>query len=149
MKTETKYYGELEIEDKDILSFPNGLPGFLDERRFILQPFGEAFFILQSVDEPETAFIVTSPFLFFEKYSVDLPDHFVKQLRIRSEEDVSVWVIVSIQRPFPESTVNLRAPIIINRRERIGKQYIPDHSRYGLRHRLMSEKAASKVKEVK
>lgn len=139
MKILTKYYGEQEIDEDAILAFPAGFPGFADERRFIFQPFGEAFSILQSVDHADVAFIVTSPFLFFDRYSVDLPDQLIGQLAIQSERDVAVWVIVSVQSPFNKSTANLKAPVIINAREKIGKQYIPDDSPYSLRERLIPE----------
>lgn len=140
LKAQTKYYGEQEIDENEIVTFFSGLPGFKEEKQFIFQPFGEAFFILQSVKHAEVAFIVTSPFLFFDDYTIDLPDRFTEQLGIRSENEAAVWVIVSIRRPFVESTVNLRAPIVINTRKNIGKQYIPDESPYGLQEPLMSRK---------
>ncbi|GGL54552.1 flagellar assembly protein FliW [Sporolactobacillus putidus] len=139
MKILTKYFGEQEIDETEIVTFPAGLPGFADERRFIFQPFGEVFSILQSTDHAEVAFITTSPFLFFKEYSVDLPDHFVRQLAVQSEKDVAVQVIVSVQPRFSESTANLKAPVIINTRERIGKQYIPEQSSYSVRERLTPE----------
>ncbi|MDF2909279.1 MAG: flagellar assembly protein FliW [Sporolactobacillus laevolacticus] len=145
MIIQTKYFGEQEIKETEIISFSSGIPGFAHDKRFILQPFGEAFSILQSIDDKDAAFIVTSPFLYFDDYSVDLPDHFVQQLDIRAHEDVAVWVIVSVRKPFSESTVNLKAPIIINVSKKLGKQYIPDHSDYSLRARLVavaSEKRA-------
>ncbi|MCO7176437.1 flagellar assembly protein FliW [Sporolactobacillus kofuensis] len=138
MKIKTKYYGEQEINENEIISFSSGIPGFAHDKRFILQPFGEAFSILQSLDDADVAFIVTSPFLYFEEYSIDLPDHLVQQLAIQSEQDVAIWVIVSVRKPFSQSTANLKAPIIINGREQLGKQYIPDHSRYSLRERLVA-----------
>lgn len=139
MKILTKYFGEQEIDETEIVTFPAGLPGFADERHFIFQPFGEVFSILQSTDHAEVAFITTSPFLFFKEYSVDLPDHFVRQLAVQSEKDVVVQVIVSVQQRFSESTANLKAPVIINTRERIGKQYIPEQSSYSVRERLTPE----------
>jgi Uncharacterized protein conserved in bacteria len=132
MKIQTKYFGQQEIDDARIIHFPAGLPGFAEARQFYLQPFGEAFYVLQSVSDAAVAFIVTSPFYFFEKYGVDLPDALVSKLEIESEKDVSVWAIVSVRNPFTKSTVNLKAPVIINTTKKLGKQYIPDHSPYSL-----------------
>ncbi|WP_353947454.1 flagellar assembly protein FliW [Sporolactobacillus sp. Y61] len=145
MNIQTKYYGMQQIDEQQIISFSSGLPGFADDKRFIIQPFGEAFSILQSVDHPDVAFIITSPFLFFNAYSIHLPDVFVRQLDVRSRQEVSVWVIVSVQDPFTESTVNLKAPVIINTRKKTGKQYIPDHSPYSLRQRLTDDVAAKRA----
>lgn len=137
MKIQTKYFGELEIENSEIVSFPSGLPGFAEMKRFILQPFGDTFYILQSVEEKNVAFIVTSPFSFFNDFSINLPEAFVSQLSIESEKDVSVWVIVSVKDPFTNSTANLKAPVIINTTKKLGKQYIPDKSSYSLTEPLV------------
>ncbi|MFT8311029.1 MAG: flagellar assembly protein FliW [Sporolactobacillus sp.] len=145
MIIQTKYFGEQEIKETDIIAFSSGLPGFAHDHRFIIQPFGETFSILQSVDDAEVAFIVTSPFYYFENYSVDLPDHFVKQLEIRSQEDVAVWVIVSVRNPFSDSTVNLNAPVIINVNKKVGKQYIPEQSDYSLRMPLTAQLQEKRV----
>lgn len=138
MKVQTKYFGEQEISEADILSFPFGLPGFEEERQFFLQSFGEVFLLLQSVVTPQLVFVVVSPYPFFKNYTIDLSDAFTHQLAIEKPEDVTVLVIVSVQSPFSESTVNLKAPLIINSRNRTGKQYIPDHSVYSLREPLTS-----------
>ncbi|MCI1858734.1 MAG: flagellar assembly protein FliW [Sporolactobacillus sp.] len=140
MKIQTKYYGEQTIAEKDVIRFPSGLPGFADQRRYVLQPFGDVFAILQSLDDVQIALMVTSPFLFYESYCVDLPDSFVKQLEIDSEQDAGIWAVISVKSPFAESTANLRAPIVINMRKRIGKQYIPDHSPYSLHEPLFQKK---------
>lgn len=145
MKIQTRYYGEQEIRAEDIVRFPDGLPGFPDTKRFVFQPFGEAFSVLQSVDQSNIAFIVTSPFLLSEQYSVNLPDVFVSRLEIQAEEDVGVWVIVSVRDPFATSTVNMKAPIIINQKTKTGRQYIPDQSPYSLREPLIAEKQGKRA----
>ncbi|MET1250328.1 flagellar assembly protein FliW [Sporolactobacillus sp. STCC-11] len=145
MIIQTKYFGKQEIKEADVLSFANGIPGFANDKQFIIQPFGEAFSILQSIDDADVAFIVTSPFLYFDHFSVDLPDHLVQQLEIQSQKDVAVWVIVSVRNPFSESTVNLKAPIIINVRNKTGKQYIPEQSDYSLRTPLTAPLTEKRV----
>ncbi|MFT8363949.1 MAG: flagellar assembly protein FliW [Sporolactobacillus sp.] len=145
MKVQTKYFGEQEIDATDILSLPFGLPGFEEERQFFLQPFGEVFSLLQSVVTSQLVFVVVSPYLFFKNYTIDLPDAFTRQLAIEKPEDVTVLVIVSVQSPFSKSTVNLKAPLIINNRNRLVKQYIADHSVYSLREPLTSGLLAKKV----
>jgi flagellar assembly factor FliW len=138
MNIQTKYFGVQEIDRAELITFSSGLPGFPDDRRFILQPFGESFSILQSADHANVAFIVTSPFLFFEDYSVDLPEHLISRLAIASEKDVSIQVIVNVRRPFVQSTANLKAPVVINRVKKTGAQYIADQSPYSLREPLVS-----------
>ncbi|MCL1632650.1 flagellar assembly protein FliW [Sporolactobacillus sp. CPB3-1] len=145
MMIQTKYFGKQEITETDIVRFSSGIPGFVQNKQYVIQPFGELFSVLQSVNEAHVAFIITSPFFYFKDYSVDLPDHFIDQLHIQSHEDVTVWVIVSVRQPFSQSTVNLRAPIIINIKDRIGKQYIPERSGYSLRTPINANLQEKKV----
>ena len=39
MKTETKYFGEIEYEATDVLHFAKGIFAFEEEKRFLLLPF--------------------------------------------------------------------------------------------------------------
>ncbi|HET7522322.1 MAG TPA: flagellar assembly protein FliW, partial [Bacillales bacterium] len=76
MNIETKYHGTVEINDNQIIDFTSGLPGFLQEKRFVLLPFSgnSPFFILQSVATASLAFVVTDPFSFYQDYDFTLPD---------------------------------------------------------------------------
>ncbi|MTT31562.1 flagellar assembly protein FliW [Terrilactibacillus sp. BCM23-1] len=141
MKIETKYFGEQTIDENEIISFPQGIPGFLEEKAFILQPFGEAFFVLQSIQHANIAFVLTSPFFYYRDYEIDLPNPLVEQLEIKDAKDAGVFVIVHIHDPFKDSTVNLKAPIIINQREQLGKQYIINDTKYSTKQRLEPLKA--------
>ncbi|MFB4167832.1 flagellar assembly protein FliW [Virgibacillus sp. JSM 102003] len=126
MKIETKYLGDTEITDSKIIQFSSGLPGFIDETKFVLLdlPDNTAFQILQSVDTPSIAFIVTNPYLFYQNYTIDLDDGIIANLQIENDKDVVVLVIVTVKDPFNTSTINLKAPIIINSQTKRGKQYI-------------------------
>src|SRR5687768_5931065 len=83
MEIETTRFGTLSVEDERIITFPNGLLGFPDHTRFALIQTGEEnyFFWLQAVDEPNLAFVVTDPGIFFKDY--DVP---IREETARSEE---------------------------------------------------------------
>ncbi|WP_141604113.1 flagellar assembly protein FliW [Terrilactibacillus laevilacticus] len=136
MNIQTKYFGEQEINEEDIYSFPNGIPGFLDEKQFILEPFGDAFFILQSVKSSHVAFIVTSPFFFFEDYEFKIPDNVIEKFHIKDSKDITVLVTVHVQEPFSKSTANLQAPLILNEANHKAKQLILDSKIYQTKHLL-------------
>lgn len=38
MKIATKYHGEIDIQAADIIRFEQGVPGFFDEKQFVLLP---------------------------------------------------------------------------------------------------------------
>ena len=65
MKLNTRIFGEVEIEDSKIISFPNGIIGFPDLKRFTLMHDEEqgtnTIKWLQSVEEPGFAMPVMDP----------------------------------------------------------------------------------------
>ncbi|MCI1592501.1 flagellar assembly protein FliW [Heyndrickxia oleronia] len=141
MKIQTKYHGEIDIEEKDILRFIKGIPGFPDEKKFILLglPEQDMFSIMQSVNTPDLAFVLTSPFRFIEKYEFTLDEHTLEQLEIENQEDISIFSIVTIQDPFEKTTTNLQAPIILNVKNNQAKQVILNDTEYKIKHSLFEK----------
>jgi len=143
MKIATKYHGEIDIQTEDIIRFEQGVPGFLEEKQFVLLPLDDTpFVILQSVQTPELGFVMIEPFSYFPTYEIELDDATCAQLSLKAEKDVAVYVILTVAEPFDDTTANLQAPVVINVCERIGKQVILLNSPYKTKHRLFPEKVA-------
>lgn len=132
MQIESSKLGTVEIDKDKIVNFPDGLPGFEDSKQFVVIPMGEEnpFYFLQSVDEADLCFIVTEPYLFFKDYEINLDKEFIKELELDSEEDVAVYGIITLKEELKTATVNLQAPIVVNSKKLIGKQYIADDNKY-------------------
>ncbi|WP_047758289.1 flagellar assembly protein FliW [Geobacillus sp. ZGt-1] len=144
MNIDTKYHGTVAVKEEDIIHFPHGLPGFADEKRFVLLPLADTpFVILQSVEIPALGFVLIEPFSYFPSYEFELDEATVEQLNIESERDVAVYVILTVADPFHETTANLQAPVVINARKRFGKQVILTNTTYKTKHRLFPEKVAT------
>ena len=144
MKYETARFGALEIQDQDILVFPDALYGFDQEKEFALLPLDPTVESpmewLQSLTSRELAFIVTDPFLFIPEYKMVLSDSEQTQLGIESMESVVVRVIVTIPKVHTEMTANLVAPIVINQKKSLAKQVVLTNAEYDTKHPLMSKK---------
>ncbi|MBE4907052.1 flagellar assembly protein FliW [Bacillus luteolus] len=143
MKIQSKYHGEIEINESEIIQFEGGIPGFLEEKRFVIVPLAEEdspLHILQSVETSQLAFVTTNPFTFFKDYDFEIPDAVVNNLNIRSEQDVAVLVILTVKESFEESTANLQAPIIINMKDQLGKQVVLNDPSFKTRHLLFNPK---------
>lgn len=146
MELETKHFGSIEIEDEKIISFPDGIPGFEENNRFILlqNPDEEIpFHWLQSTAHPELAFVVANPFLIRVDYDFQLPETAVNKLAIDQREDVQVFCIVRVPENMQEMTINLVAPLVINTQTRLGKQVVLEDGRYHTRHLVADELAES------
>ncbi|MFD1736797.1 flagellar assembly protein FliW [Bacillus salitolerans] len=141
MKIQTKYHGEIIIESESILSFPNGIPGFLKEQEFILLPLSEEspFSILQSVKNSELGFVLINPFKFYSDYEFKLSDSDVNSLDIENREQIEVYSIITVKDPFEDSTTNLQAPVVINGVKKLGRQVVLNHKDYHTKHKLISQ----------
>ena len=144
MKYETARFGSLEIQDEDVLFFPDALYGFAQEKEFALLPLDpnveSPMEWLQSLRIRELAFIVTDPFLFAPQYKIVLSDSEKVQLKIESTEFVAIRVIVTIPKVPTEMTANLVAPLVINQKNRLAKQIVLTSAEYDTKHPLLSQK---------
>lgn len=126
------------VNSENIIRLPYGLLGFEGAKNYVLltRPNEEPFSWLQMLDEARHAFLVVSPFLVLPEYRPDIADEDVKFLQLADPADALVVNIVTLRDNGP-ATLNLRGPVIINRRSMIGKQVIPNNAaRYGLHHPL-------------
>lgn len=143
MNIQTKYIGDITIDPNNIINFENGLPGFNDEKKFVLLPIPGtspgAFQTLQSTKTAELAFVVTNPYQMYQDYEFRLDQPTIDQLRIESEEDLLILTIVTLTTPFEKSTINLKAPIIVNLKQQQGKQYILNNYSFPTKAPLIQE----------
>ncbi|SDX97520.1 flagellar assembly protein FliW [Salimicrobium album] len=143
MKVAMKYFGEVEVEEKEIVHFSQGLPGFRHINEFILLPLPDApmYSVLQAVGEKETAFVTANPYLFFKDYEFDIDENSKAELQLETPEDVELYCVLTVRDPFRESTINLQAPVVINKRTNQAKQLILNSSWYHTKHGIADQKA--------
>lgn len=123
------------IEEK-IITFPEGLIGLEDYRSFTLAglPDQELFQVLQSLDDEFFGLIVTEPFWFAPEYSFELPDTYTAKLG--KQEDVQVFVAITLADEPQDITANLLGPIVINRKIGVGFQVLAAEKEYSTRHKI-------------
>ncbi|MBT2625232.1 flagellar assembly protein FliW [Bacillus sp. HU-1818] len=141
MFIKTKYHGQTNVKEEQMIVFESGLPGFSEEKQFVILPLSEdsPFVVLQSVVTENLAFIVVSPFVFFKDYEFDLSESAAELLEIENIEDVEVMTILTMEEPFEKSTANLLAPIIVNRKNMLAKQVVLHNSSYTTKHPIGGE----------
>lgn len=146
MKIETKFLGEIEINKEDILTFEQGLPGF-QMKKFVLLPLDAdlPLAVLQSTEQAEIGFVVAYPFAFKKDYIFEISDEDKEELQIEKEEDVIAYSIVTLKESFPDSTLNLLAPVVINISKKLGKQIVlQDNETYPLRYPIGALEGSAK-----
>lgn len=124
---------------KQIIRFLGGLLGLEASRQYVLltRPEEAPFLRLQAVDSLQRNFLVVPPGLLVGEYQPDLSDLDVEELGLDHPSEAFVLNIVT-WRGEESATVNLKGPIIINRRTLVGKQVIPlNADDYALEHPLL------------
>ena len=111
-KLETRF-GEIDYDPANLLHFPAGMIGFPTLHDFVVMPNKKQgpLFWIQSVDDPQIAFVLTDPTNFFLDYGI-IPDKSERTyLHINAEEKCFILSVVTVP-PDQNITVNLAAPII-------------------------------------
>ena len=147
MKIKTKFLGIVEIEEKDIIHFETGLPGFEDFNEYVILPVEEdsPFALLQSLKEMEIGFVLAYPFAFKSDYAFDISDEDKKDLNAKNHDELAIYSIVSVKENFKDSTLNLLAPVLINVKEKCGRQIVLQDSRtYPLHYPLQTVEGSAK-----
>jgi flagellar assembly factor FliW len=137
----TTYHGAKEYEEKDIIKFNNGIPGFENLKHFIHFSLeeNEFFSIIHSIEDLTIGLVVVSPFYVMKDYEIDLNDEMVKALNIENSKDVTLLNTVSLNSDISKITVNMRAPIVINIKSRLGEQIILNDEKYLIKQPLFKE----------
>jgi len=142
-KVSTDRFGELEIDEKRIVTFAEGIPAFETEHEFIILPYDEEspYYFMQSLTKPGLAFLLTIPELFFADYSAEIDDATIEELGIEDPEKILVYTLLTIPNGSVRyMTANLLAPIVINVANMKAKQIVMDKSNYTTKHRLFPDK---------
>ena len=123
---QTRFHGTITISSTDILTLDQEILGFPQHRQFILLPHHpeSPFLYLQSITDPQLAFIVIDPLTVKADYAV--PDQDVAGLGNREFWAMLCLCTVSRQQPDQGlvATCNLKSPVIINRQTRHGGQFV-------------------------
>ena len=132
-KIQTRF-GEVEYDPEKTLRFPQGLIGFEDLRDFIVMPNlkqGPLFWI-QSVDDPQVAFVVTDPTNFFLDYRI-APEAGERDKLGMNEGDECYALSVVTVHPDRTITLNLAAPILFAPATNRALQVILEKTQYQTR----------------
>ncbi|MEC8320774.1 MAG: flagellar assembly protein FliW [Planctomycetota bacterium] len=137
MNLETTRFGNVEIEDDRVITFPSGMLGFSSYSKFVLlQPDEQGvFFWLQSTEAPDLAFVVTDPALWIPDYQANIRKDQMEELGMSELAEAQVLVIVNKRDDV--ITSNLQGPLVVNVQGRTGMQLVLADKRWSTRHELL------------
>ena len=137
MELETIRFGKIDYSKNDIILMVKGLLGFEEFKRFIFvsPPEQDPFRWLQSIDDPQLAFLVIEPAEVKPDYKIEISAKDLLLLEAKIKNDLETYLLVAIPRGKVEAlTVNLQAPIIINQSKMCAVQLIISENNYITRY---------------
>ena len=134
MQIETSRFGEIEIADDEVITFPDGLPGFAGMHKMALIGGGtlpgvesdadhHMLYWIQDTVDPDLAFLTLVPWGVYPDYDIDIDPADVEGA---DPDDLCVLSIVTVRREDGgvRMTSNLLAPVVINTVTQTGRQLI-------------------------
>lgn len=142
MLVQTSRFGDVEVDDANIIEVPSGFPGFPALHRVALlavgavpahdpQPETVGMYWMQDLDDGSLAFLCIDPWTPFPEYDIDIDE---SALEIDDPADVSVLVLVTVRRGDGRAvmTANLKAPVVIDLGGRTAHQVILNDRRWAI-----------------
>lgn len=129
MKMYSTRFGDIEIDDNSIITFPYGLPGFSELIRFTIISCDQTEPIrwLQSIEDADVSIPIINPFIIKPDYEIEVNDDELDVIKTHSEEDMIVLNIMVLPEELSKMTVNLMAPLLINVKDMLGTQTMMDY----------------------
>jgi flagellar assembly factor FliW len=118
----------MDAIDIPVIELAHPMPGFPDDARFALVQLDDDGVLhgFRSLDSDDLQFVVVPPAPFFPDYAPEIGDDVVTELGISPDAagDVLVLLVVRAGASLADTTVNLRAPLVVNPATRRASQVI-------------------------
>ncbi len=142
MRVNTKNFGVIDISDDKIITFDNGIIGFKDYKKYTLiydadskEKSDSAIIWLQSMEEPALALPILKPEYVKPDYNPIVDSDILSCLgEDIQDEDLLIFVTITVPTDITKMTCNLKAPIIIDANTLKGAQLIVENEEYLVRY---------------
>ena len=118
MKLTTRLFGEIEVSDDKIITFPSGILGFPDMQKFTLlydSSRGDASLrYLQSLDDGDYCLPVVDPLYVKEGFNPAVKAEDIEAVQPLETDNMLILVTVTVPVDIKQMTANLSGLIIIN-----------------------------------
>lgn len=139
VKIKTKNFGTMDIEEKQRITFPEGILGFPEQKEYYLIIKEDSPFLwLQSKEKENLAFVLINPYLFQPEYQLNVSSREWDILGINPDgDDFLIFAIVTIPENPEDMTANLQGPILINPKQKLGVQAISLDETHSIKNRIL------------
>jgi len=137
MRTVQTRFGDVKYHPDKTVLFPKGLLGFESLREFMVMPAesDDPVVCLQSLEDPQVAFLLVDPQLYFPEYWIDVGEQEAQVLGMDQDEGYSILTMITVH-PDQSITLNLVAPVIYAPRTQRALQIVLENTEYSVRTRI-------------
>ncbi|GAA3660711.1 flagellar assembly protein FliW [Nocardioides ginsengisoli] len=116
----------IDTMDIPVIELAHPMPGFPADARFALVRLDDDGVLhgFRSLDSEDLQFVVVPPAPFYPDYAPEIGDEVAAELGISGDSDVLVLLVVRAGASLADTTVNLRAPLVVNPTTRRASQVI-------------------------
>ena len=141
MKVNTTRFGELTVNNEDIINFSEGLLGFENLSKFFVVDPGDNTLILwlQSIEDASVAFPIIEPKIFKPDYVAKLLPADMASIKLETISDAKIYSILTIPSDITTMSANLKAPIVINNVKKIAKQIVLQDNKLSVKYEMYKE----------
>jgi flagellar assembly factor FliW len=155
-QVETRYFGSMSYQEESVFEFPDGLPAFQNEKRFvpIETPQHSPLIFLQSLAQRELCFLAFPILVVDRNYRLAVTREDLIALELDPDRqpalgsEVAVLALLSLQDEF-SATANLMAPVVVNLKTRRARQAIRQDRAYSHQHAVHPSSQPSSAAEEK
>lgn len=142
MQLETARFGVIDVDPSDEITFTQPIIGFQEYRRFILLPASADGLVkwLQSTESGDLAFLLMNPRDLVADYRVKLGPLELSELAVSSVDELEIYSLLVVPDDPAKVRTNLKAPILINPKLRLGRQTVLERSDYPIQFFLAQGK---------
>jgi flagellar assembly factor FliW len=136
---QSKQWGRLEIDEDEIICFHRGIPGFDHLHKFAIFDSEDMkpFQWLISLEESNLGFVIVPPQIICPSYQPKLFESDLIELNVDQEDQLALFVIVTLATDPTKSTANLQGPLLINLNKRTGKQIVVVDEKYSVKYPIL------------
>ena len=142
MELQTNRFGAIQVEPDAVITLTQPIIGFQEFRRFILLPGPEGSGLkwLQSTESGDLAFLLIDPRTLIPDYKVKLTSQDLSELAVSDASELGVYTLLVVPGDPSKIRTNLKAPILLNPKHKLGKQIVLDKSDYPIQYYLAQAK---------
>lgn len=137
----TTRFGEVEVQNDQLLTFESGIIGFPEHKQFALieKKSDSPFIWLQCTTNAEVAFIIVDPDHINPEYVFVPTKSELSEIDLKSVDEADIYVVITVPEDPHDMSANLKAPILVNPISRASKQIILNQSHITTRHYLLKD----------